>query len=56
MKSWFFLCIDETDELGGEISTGSLAEDIASYIGYQANASKVPNLASRLPLKTRSQT
>ena len=39
MKSWFLLCIDDTDELGGEISTGSLAEDIASYIGSFAKIS-----------------
>jgi len=35
----FLLCIDDTDELGGEISTGSLAEDIASYISSFAKIS-----------------
>lgn len=39
MKSSFLLCIDDTDELGGEISTGSLAEDIASHISSFAKTS-----------------
>ena len=31
MKFKFLLCIDDTDELGGEISTGLLAEEIAAF-------------------------
>ena len=35
----FLLCIDDTDELGGEISTGGLAEEIASCISSFAKTS-----------------
>ena len=41
MKFKFLLCIDDTDELGGEISTGLLAEDIAAFIGSFAPVSFV---------------
>jgi len=33
MKFKFLLCIDDTDELGGDISTGLLAEEIAAFAG-----------------------
>ena len=33
MKFKFLLCIDDTDELGGEISTGLLAEEISALAG-----------------------
>ena len=39
MEREFLLCIDDTDELGGEISTGSLAEEIASCISSFAKTS-----------------
>ncbi len=35
----FLLCIDDTDELGGEISTGSLAQEIALEISSFAQVS-----------------
>jgi thiazole biosynthesis protein thiG len=35
----FLLCIDDTDELGGEISTGSLAQEIALEISSFAKVS-----------------
>ncbi len=41
MKFKFLLCIDDTDELGGEISTGLLAEEIAAFIGSFAPVSFV---------------
>ena len=41
MKFKFLLCIDDTDELGGEISTGSLAEEIAAFAGSFAPVSFV---------------
>ncbi|MFC2427609.1 MAG: hypothetical protein ACFNTA_01350 [Campylobacter sp.] len=41
MKFKFLLCIDDTDELGGEISTGLLAEEIAASIGSFAPVSFV---------------
>nr|WP_315060300.1 hypothetical protein [uncultured Campylobacter sp.] len=41
MKFKFLLCIDDTDELGGEISTGLLAEEIASFASSFASASFV---------------
>ena len=41
MKFKFLLCIDDTDELGGEISTGLLAEEIAAFIGSFAHVSFV---------------
>ena len=33
MKFRFLLCIDDMGELGGEISTGLPAEEIAAFIG-----------------------
>ena len=41
MKFKFLLCIDDTDELGGEISTGLLAEEIAAFAGSFAHVSFV---------------
>ena len=41
MKFKFLLCIDDTDELGGEISTGLLAEEIAAFAGSFAPVSFV---------------
>ena len=41
MKFKFLLCIDDTDELGGEISTGLLAEEIATFAGSFAPVSFV---------------
>ncbi len=41
MKFKFLLCIDDTDELGGEISTGLLAEEIAAFAGSFAPVSLV---------------
>lgn len=41
MKFKFLLCIDDTDELGGDISTGLLAEEIASFASSFASASFV---------------
>ncbi|MBC2882238.1 hypothetical protein H7R39_02940 [Campylobacter sp. Marseille-Q3452] len=41
MKFKFLLCIDDTDELGGDISTGLLAEEIAAFIGSFAPVSFV---------------
>lgn len=41
MKFKFLLCIDDMGELGGEISTGLLAEDIAAFIGSFAPVSFV---------------
>ena len=39
MEREFLLCVDDTDELGGEISTGGLAEEIALYMGSFAKIS-----------------
>lgn len=39
MKFKFLLCIDDTDELGGEISTGLLAEEIVAFAGSFAPVS-----------------
>nr|WP_315083175.1 hypothetical protein [uncultured Campylobacter sp.] len=41
MKFKFLLCIDDTDELGGEVSTGLLAEEIAAFAGSFAPVSFV---------------
>ena len=41
MKFKFLLCIDDTDELGGDISTGLLAEEIAAFAGSFAPVSFV---------------
>lgn len=41
MKFKFLLCIDDTDELGGEIPTGLLAEEIAAFAGSFAPVSFV---------------
>lgn len=41
MKFKFLLCIDDTDELGSEISTGLLAEEIAAFAGSFAPISFV---------------
>nr|WP_314180738.1 hypothetical protein [uncultured Campylobacter sp.] len=41
MKFKFLLCVDDTDELGGEISTGLLAEEIAAFAGSFAHVSFV---------------
>nr|WP_314381518.1 hypothetical protein [uncultured Campylobacter sp.] len=41
MKFKFLLCIDDTDELGGEISTGLLVEEIAAFTGSFAPVSFV---------------
>ena len=41
MKFKFLLCIDDTDELGSEISTGLLAEEIAAFVGSFAPVSFV---------------
>jgi len=41
MKFKFLLCIDDTDELGGEISTGLLAEEITAFAGSFAPVSFV---------------
>ena len=41
MKFKFLLCIDDTDELGGEISTELLAEGITTFIGSFAPVSFV---------------
>ena len=41
MKFKFLLCIDDTDELGGEISTGLIAEEIAAFAGSFAHVSFV---------------
>ena len=39
MKFKFLLCIDDMGELGGEISTGLLAEEITAFIGSFAPVS-----------------
>ena len=41
MKFKFLLCIDDTDELGGDISTGLLAEEITAFAGSFAPVSFV---------------
>ena len=41
MKFKFLLCIDDTDELGGEVSTGLLAKEIAAFAGSSAPVSFV---------------
>ena len=41
MKFKFLLCIDDTDELGGDISTGLIAEEIAAFAGSFAPVSFV---------------
>ncbi|MBS6153614.1 MAG: hypothetical protein KH703_09550 [Campylobacter gracilis] len=41
MKFKFLLCIDDTDELGDEVSTGLLAEEIAAFAGSFAPVSFV---------------